>query len=182
MSVKSHLSTKRWSNKALIASLAALAAATPEMAVAACQPGLGFDEPPPSPTRETAWLDISTAPHAQRSPCRATGAPSTIMVGSPVTMTVVPWPFFGQVTWSPTRANRFPWVSVVCVDPMTTPPWLVWSPITMNGLIASPVIFLGESSRPDHRLNVSPSNKALPNYLHFVVLWLVHRSGAPTTS
>jgi hypothetical protein len=52
---------------------------------AACE----FDEPP-LPILLTTCPEISVAPHAHLSPCLATGLPSMIMVGSPVTMTVVP--------------------------------------------------------------------------------------------
>ena len=41
------------------------------------------------------------------------------IVLSPVTITVVPWPFFGQYTLSPTRAIPFPCVSVTPEASMT---------------------------------------------------------------
>lgn len=80
------------------------------------------------------------AAHGRRSPPRAAIDDHD---GSPVTITVVQWPFFGRDTWSPTRSRRVPWVSVVCVEPMTTPLWLVLLPITMNGRMSFPFIFWG---------------------------------------
>lgn len=73
--------------------------------------------------------------------------------------------------------QALPWVSVVCDEPTTIPPWLLLSPMTMNGRIYASVFLSGESSRIRPCVTALASNKAQHSFVSVQLAHALHQLG-----